>query len=217
MDGKEEHTQYEKLLRLVSLQASSLLSVDLFERKNCTLFTLYDNPNWFDDLVKGKKTELPTLRSDRSADDTSEKEEVYQSLMPLYRALREDYKGRSIFQWIFNHEKYVAVRDSYRAVERLIKNLTGDSQAVLDAEYNDHKNNIKPRTEEETRWRYESLIRNAEEEDKDRDQERSLHEEKFLGNDSSDVNDHEIEQANQIKDDLQKDDQAEEKFVLGLK
>ena len=137
--------------------------------------------------------------------------------MPLYRALREDYKGRSIFQWIFNHEKYVAVRDSYRAVERLIKNLTGDSQAVLDAEYNDHKNNIKPRTEEETRWRYESLIRNAEEEDKDRDQERSLHEEKFLGNDSSDVNDHEIEQANQIKDDLQKDDQAEEKFVLGLK
>lgn len=208
MDGREEHTQYEKFLRLVSSQASSLLSVDLFTIKNGVRSTLYDNPNWFDDLVKGKKTELPTLRSDRTADDTSEKQEVYESLMPLYRALREDYKGRSIFQWIFNHEKYVAVRDSYRAVERLIKNLTGDSQAVLDAEYNDHKNNIKPRTEEETRLRYESLMRNAEEEDKD--QERSLHEEEILNNNLSDVKDHENEQVNQIQENMPKDNQSEE-------
>lgn len=149
IDEEKEHTQYEQLLHYVQIRASALLGVDLFVSSDNQSILLDRNYNWITELARGKNTTLPTLRLSQNGNDIPEKNEFYERIMPLYRALREDYKGRSIFQWIFNHKQYVAVRDSYYAVEKLIKDITGDSKKTITAEYRVHKSQIAAFSAEE--------------------------------------------------------------------
>jgi hypothetical protein len=148
-DGKDEHTQYEQLLLYVQIRAAALLGVDLFVSSDKQNLLLNREYNWITELANGKNTDLPTLKSSNAGEDVSEKNEFYKRIMPVYRALREDYKGRSIFQWIFNHKQYVAVRDSYYAIEKLIKDITGDSKKTITAEYRAHKSQIAAYSNEE--------------------------------------------------------------------
>ena len=69
------------------------------------------------------KNAMPRLKN-RSFDS---KESVYDLFMPLYRALKDSYDNRSIFEWFTNHSQYTAERDSIKAIEGIMRSLTGDS------------------------------------------------------------------------------------------
>jgi len=89
------------------------------------------------DIGKGKKVanELTKIESCFS----NEKEAVYGVFMPAYRAIKERFDQRSIFQWIFNHEQYVAERDSLKALSAIMTTLTGDTKEQLEAKLNEDK------------------------------------------------------------------------------
>ena len=52
---------------------------------------------------------------------------VYALFMPAYRALKDRFEQRSIWQWFTNHDQYTAERDSIKALEGIMRSLTGDS------------------------------------------------------------------------------------------
>ena len=82
---------------------------------------------WKDSMSSGGnrkiKNTMPHLKN-RSFDN---KEAVYDLFMPLYRALKDSYDNRSIFEWFTNHSQYTAERDSIKAIEGIMRSLTGDS------------------------------------------------------------------------------------------
>ena len=52
---------------------------------------------------------------------------VYNLFMPAYRALKDRFEQRSIWEWFTNHAQYTAERDSIKALEGIMRSLTGDS------------------------------------------------------------------------------------------
>lgn len=64
---------------------------------------------------------------------------VYDTFIPAYRAIKESFDKRSIFQWIFNHRQYTAERDVLNAIKGIIFTFTGDSKEVLEAKVQEHK------------------------------------------------------------------------------
>ena len=64
---------------------------------------------------------------------------VQSTFFPAYRALRDSFSERSIFQWIFNHKQYTAERDARKGMTSLITSMTGCSKAELDVQYVQHK------------------------------------------------------------------------------
>ena len=72
---------------------------------------------------------------------------VYNALLPAYRAIRESFENRSVFQWITNHAEYTAERDAMKALEGLMISLTGDSKAKLEEAYSEYKDEVKLETE----------------------------------------------------------------------
>lgn len=52
---------------------------------------------------------------------------VYDLFMPAYRALKDRFEQRSIWEWFTNHARYTAERDSIKALEGIMRSLTGDS------------------------------------------------------------------------------------------
>jgi hypothetical protein len=52
---------------------------------------------------------------------------VYDLFMPAYRALKDRYEKRSIWEWFTNHAQYTAERDCIKALEGIMRSLTGDS------------------------------------------------------------------------------------------
>lgn len=90
--------------------------------------------NWWDVAIavaKGKNVEntIPKIQSEFKAD----KDVVYNSFMPAYRALKESFDKRWWFEWIFNRDQYVAERDTIHALSGLMISLTGGTQADIDA------------------------------------------------------------------------------------
>lgn len=91
-------------------------------------------------IGSGKKVEnnLPAFAN--PSDENKDK--VYETFMPAYRALKESFEKRSIFEFIFNHRQYVAERDSLRAIEAVMTTLTGDGKAELQSRLDEYVNEI---------------------------------------------------------------------------
>jgi hypothetical protein len=86
---------------------------------------------------KNIKNDLPKLQFATEEN----KRVIYDNFLPAYRALKERFEKRSVFQWIFNHSQYVAERDSIKALESVITTLTGEGKYGLENElkmYQDH-------------------------------------------------------------------------------
>ena len=61
---------------------------------------------------------------------------VYSLFMPAYRALKDRFEQRSFWQWFTNHAQYTAERDCIRALEGIMRSLTGDSLAKVTEQLN---------------------------------------------------------------------------------
>ena len=70
------------------------------------------------------------------------KQYVYDAFLPAYRAIKESFQKRSVFEWIFNHSQYVAERDSLRALEGIITTLTGDNKEEIQQRLDEYVNEI---------------------------------------------------------------------------
>ena len=94
--------------------------------------------NWWKKAMKladGKKVDgLPSL-GDMSPEN---KEKVYTLFLPAYRALKESYAKRTWRDWFTNHSQYTAERDSIKALEGIMRSLTGDSVARFRDRYQEH-------------------------------------------------------------------------------
>ena len=102
--------------------------------------------NWWNVAMKvgrGKNVEntLPQL-PDFIVDD-ADKETVFNTLLPAYRALTEKFEKRSVFQWIFNHSQYTAERDSINVLKGVITTLTKCTPEELDSKLKTYQDNIK--------------------------------------------------------------------------
>ena len=100
--------------------------------------------DWWDvakKVANGEKVHntIPEIKDVHKVD----KEVVYSKFMPAYRAVKERFENRSIFQWIFNHSQYTAERDTIKALSGLMMSLTGGTQADIDAALAEHQKEIK--------------------------------------------------------------------------
>jgi hypothetical protein len=125
--------------RLVSTNVEDIVAEDENDRKFSLLPLNLDmvTVNWWKNAVSGKRVEnvLPKLENPTAND----KETVYDTFMPAYRALKESFEKRWKIEYIFNHAQYTAERDSLKALENVMKNLTGDGKEGIDAAYAKHK------------------------------------------------------------------------------
>ncbi len=102
--------------------------------------------NWWDiatEVGKGKTVENNPLSTLVNNTEESEKKAVYGVLLPAYRAIKESFDKRWWFEWIFDHAKYTAERDSLKALSGLMLSLTGDSREELDRRLENYKNEVK--------------------------------------------------------------------------
>ena len=90
---------------------------------------------------KGKKdSPLPRLKSTLSDEDTAAaKEQIYATLLPLYRALEEAHAKRWFLEWFYNHRQYTAERDTMKVLKSLMMSLTGDSVEAFEEKYEAYK------------------------------------------------------------------------------
>ena len=98
---------------------------------------------WWDnmiDVVDGKwvRNPIPQIRNASEAD----KKAVYDELIPAYRALKDSFDKRWWFEWIFNHDQYIAERESIKALKGVMLSLTGDPEEVLDATLAKHREEV---------------------------------------------------------------------------
>jgi hypothetical protein len=100
------------------------------------------------DVGRGKKNVANNLARIKSSTGT-DKEAAFGMFMPTYRAIKESFEKRSVFQWIFNHSQYVAERDALRALTGIITTLTGSTVADLDARLALDKKNIPTSNKEQ--------------------------------------------------------------------
>ena len=95
--------------------------------------------NWWNvaqQIGKGKTVEntLPTF-----GEITEEnKQYVYDTFLPAYRALKESFDKRSIWEWFTNHAQYTAERDSLRALEGIVSTLTGEGKEGIKAKLDEY-------------------------------------------------------------------------------
>ena len=105
--------------------------------------------DWYNVALKGaKKGGFATLPQpmqsdfenpeDRLSAHAEVADAVRSTFFPAYRALRDSFSNRSIFQWIFNHKQYTAERDALKVMTNLITSMTGCTKADLDAQYVQH-------------------------------------------------------------------------------
>ena len=99
-------------------------------------------PDGWWDIAKrvgeGKTTERTIPRLSLVTEE--DKHIVYDAFLPAYRAMKESL---TIFKWIFDHDKYVAARESMKALSGLMQSLTGDTSAELNKAYKDYAREVK--------------------------------------------------------------------------
>jgi hypothetical protein len=98
---------------------------------------------WWNDMIdvmdgKWVRNPIPQIRNASEAD----KKAVYDELIPAYRALKESFEKRWWFEWIFNHDQYVAERESIKALEGVMLSLTGDTMDELNAALANHREEV---------------------------------------------------------------------------
>lgn len=95
---------------------------------------------WKNAMDIGRGAKVKNELSAIPAPTETAKEAAYGLFMPAYRAIKEKFDQRSVFQWIFNHAQYVAERDSLRALSAIMTTLTGETKEQLEKRYqNDRK------------------------------------------------------------------------------
>ena len=87
------------------------------------------------------KASLPSMKEKTD----SHKESVYNLFLPAYRALKDSFDRRSIWQWFTNHSQYTAERDSIRALEGVMRSLTGDSLQTVTQKLNTMRDRMPER------------------------------------------------------------------------
>ena len=101
------------------------------------------NTNWWKVALNGKgKTDkpLPIMNFTTSEEDVPlVKDQIYATLLPAYRALKESYDKRWAIEWIFNHRQYTAERDTMNVLKNLMISLTGDSVEAFEERYEAYK------------------------------------------------------------------------------
>lgn len=113
---------------------------------NGKLSVLYSD--WYEVALKGQKdgwlpaVDMTSLNAKEM--QTAVKEEVNNAFFPAYRALRDSFSRRSIFEWFYNHRQYVAERDALKVMTNLITSMTGFTKRELDREYEINKQVIGP-------------------------------------------------------------------------
>ena len=99
--------------------------------------------NWWEVALSGKgetKSPLPRMNYATSTEDVSlVKDQIYATFLPVYRALKESFDKRSVFQWIFNHRQYTAERDSLKVIKNIMLSLTTDSVEAFNERYEVYK------------------------------------------------------------------------------
>ena len=89
-----------------------------------------ERKNWWDLAYKigSGKTKISAPKTPATEE---EKQVVYDAFMPAYRALKEKFSRRSVFQWITNHKEYVTERDALKSLEGVIMTLAGGGKQEL--------------------------------------------------------------------------------------
>ena len=130
--------------------------------------------NWWEVALNGKgetNSPLPRMNYTTSAEDVSlVKDQIYATFLPAYRALKESFDKRSVFQWIFNHRQYTAERDSLKVIKNIMLSLTTDSVETFNEKYEAYKvelptsNIVEMNRIEQTRARVSAAVREGQEE-----------------------------------------------------
>ena len=114
-----------------SLRSSEYAYLDVTSRRL--------DDGWFKNIMKvkdgkelGNSFEFPTLYYG------SETDCAYDVFMPAYRALKESFDKRSIWQWFTNHAQYTAERDAIKALEGTMMALTQSNMAEIKTAYNEY-------------------------------------------------------------------------------
>ncbi len=98
---------------------------------------------WWEVALNGRgKTDspLPRMSFMTSEEDVLlVKDQIYATLLPAYRALKESFDKRSVFEWLFNHRQYTAERDTLKVLKNLMLSLTGDSVEGFNERYEAYK------------------------------------------------------------------------------
>jgi hypothetical protein len=99
--------------------------------------------DWWNDMIdvvdgKWVRNPIPQIRNASEAD----KKAVYDELIPAYRALNDSFEKRWWFEWIFNHDQYIAERESIKALEGVMLSLTGDTKDELNAALANHREEV---------------------------------------------------------------------------
>ena len=99
--------------------------------------------DWWNDMIdvvdgKWVRNPIPQIQNASEAD----KKVVYDELIPAYRALKDSFDNRWWFEWIFNHDQYVAERESIKALEGVMLSLTGDTKDELNAALAKHREEV---------------------------------------------------------------------------
>jgi len=136
--------KYDRFTGFVRCWVEELLATDVEEgagilESNQTIYLLSTERSelmldWWNvarQVGAGKNVENTLPRFYDATEET--KQHVYDTFLPAYRAIKESFQKRSIFQYIFNHSQYVAERDSLRALEGVIATLTGDGKEAIGA------------------------------------------------------------------------------------
>ena len=119
----------------------------MVKARNLTQFNALE---WWDGALSGgrkAKESLPRIDAkgktrDELQDVVKEmKSDVPDYFFPAYRALRDSFDNRSIFQWFMpsKHRQYVAERDALKAMTNLITSMTGYTKSELNAKYEGYK------------------------------------------------------------------------------
>ena len=111
------------------------LTADQIEWKAVARNSGFLTNDWWELALNGNSkslAQLPKL-SNEVEDREMLKERIYDKLLPAYRALKESFDNRSVFQWWTNHRQYTAERDALKVLKSLFKSMTGDKIEDIDA------------------------------------------------------------------------------------
>jgi hypothetical protein len=108
---------------------------------------------WFEAALKGDKNlkdSIPhysggnfgNLSSGQAKRTEEIRKQAESTFFPAYRALKESFDSRSVFQWFSNHRQYIAERDALRVMANLIKSVTGLSERQINAAVKEQQRRI---------------------------------------------------------------------------
>jgi hypothetical protein len=126
--GSDNMTEEEKAWEIVRFNSTDL------------------DTDWWKVALNGqgkKDSPLPRLKSTLSEEDAKmAKEQIYATLLPLYRALEEAHAKRWFLEWFYNHRQYTAERDTMKVLKNLMMYFTGDSKEAFDERCGAYKDEL---------------------------------------------------------------------------